>query len=457
MHTFALLMLLATAGSPAGDGPRVLWSVPTSSHCFGSGAIADADGDGGLDVAFASYFGDAKVRVLCGKDGRELWSYHDPDPNRDDCYDASVRFADLGDGKLSLVVPCSSGCRVLAFDAATGAVKWNTYLGDGECIDTPPSIGPVDGVGTMGVVVGTFKGTLHVLGPGGKVLRSIRVAPGAVQSCPIVTDLDGDGVPDFIAGNFRGDHAMHAIGGRDGSELWKVQTGSHIYHGVSVWNPRGDGTPHFVFGSYDGKVYSVDAKGAPDFVLAPGERYFMSPTAILDVDGDGKDECIAACEKITAISGEGKVLWQHDLGSRGGWSSVTRGVSIADLDGDGAKDLAYLTGDGMFRVLRAKDGAIVSEFNAGGVCGDGKPVSDSSHGPVIGDLNADGLLDVFLVVGGGGDKDADGTRKPRYGMAVCLTGFAGKGSADNSWPMIRHDLRNSGNVRGPMDGGPGKK
>ena len=159
MHTLALLLPLALAGST--DTPRVLWTTPISSHSFGSGAIADADGDGNLDVAFASYFGDAKVRVLRGKDGSELWSYHDPDPKRDDCYDASLRFADLGDGKLSLVVPCSSGCRVLAFDAATGAVKWNTYLGDGECIDTPPWIGTIDGA--LRVVVGTFKGRLHVI------------------------------------------------------------------------------------------------------------------------------------------------------------------------------------------------------------------------------------------------------------------------------------------------------
>ncbi|MCC6970719.1 MAG: PQQ-like beta-propeller repeat protein [Phycisphaerales bacterium] len=440
---------------PVGDNPRVLWSAPTSSHSFGAGAIADADGDGNLDVAFASYFGDAKVRVLRGKDGSELWSYHDPDPERDDCYDASLRFADLGDGKLSLVVPCSSGCRVLAFDAATGAVKWNTYLGDGECIDTPPFIGVVDGVGTIGVVVGTFKGKLHVLGSDGKILRSIKVAPGAVQSCPIVTDLDADGVPDFIAGNFKGDHAMHAVSGRDGSELWSVATGSHIYHGASVWNPRGDGSMHFVFGSYDGKVYSVDAKGAPDFTIAPGERYFMSPTAILDIDGDGKDECIAACEKVSAINAEGNVLWQHTVGASGGWTSITRGVSIADLNADGAKDLAYLTGDGVFRVLNAKDGSVQCEFNAGGVCGEGHFVSDSSHGPVIGDLNGDGLLDVFFVVGGGGNKKPDGRVEPRFGRAICLTGFAGKASADNAWPMIRHDIRNSGNVRGPIE--PAKK
>ncbi len=430
--------------------PTLKWTFPLKSASFGGGAIADADGDGAMDVGFATYFGDARVHVLRGKDGSPLWSYHDPDPARDDCYDASCRFTDLGDGSLSLVVPCSSGCRVLALDARTGDVLWNTFLGDGECIDTPPFIGPVDAAGTQGVVVGTFKGKLHVLNASdGKILRSLPIAPGAVQSCPIVMDLNADDTPDFIAGNFRGDNAMHAIDGTDGHELWSVRTENFIYHGPSMWDPLGDGKPHFVFGSYDGKVYSVDAAGKPDFVADPGERYIMAPTAILDVDADGKDECIVTCEHITCISGTGDILWKGDVTVKSGWDSVTRGVAIADLSGDDKPDLAYLTGDGVFKVLDARDGALLYSYDASSVCGEGTKVSQSSHCPIIGDLDGDGLLDVFFVVGGMEERK-DGEPVKRYGSALCLGGFAGKVSATNQWPMFRHDARNTGNVRTPI-------
>lgn len=444
------ILLAISALSREPQTPTLKWTFPLKSPSFGGGAIADADGDGAMDVAFATYFGEARVHVLRGKDGSSLWSYHDPDPARDDCYDASCKFADLGDGSLSLVVPCSSGCRVLALDARTGAVVWNTYLGDGECIDTPPFVGPVDAAGTKGVVVGTFKGKFHVLGGAdGKVLRSLAIAPGAVQSCPIVMDLNGDGTPDFIGGNFRGDHAMHAVDGTDGHELWSVKTGNFIYHGPSLWDPLGDGKPHFVFGSYSGKVYSVDAAGNPDFVAEPGERYIMAPTAILDIDGDGKDECIATCEHVTCINGKGEIVWKSDVTAKSGWDSVTRGVAIADLSGDGRQDLAYLTGDGFFKVLDARDGSLLYSYDASGVCGEGKKVSQSSHCPVIGDLDGDGLLDVFFVVGGMEERK-DGEPMKRYGAAVCLGGFAGKASATNQWPMFRHDASNTGNVRTPI-------
>ncbi len=461
LTTVMMVAFLAVGGPPesaaasAVKAPVVKWTLKTGSHSFGGAAIADADGDGRPDVAFASYFGDARVRVLRGADGKELWSYHDPDSKRDDCYDASCRFARLGNGggggdgggPLALIVPCSSGCRVLALDAGSGKAIWNTYLGDGECIDTPPFVGPVDSAGTVGIVVGTFKGKLHVLkASDGSVIRSLKIAPGAVQSCPIVMDLNGDGTPDFIGGNFKGDNAMHVVDGTDGHELWQVKTGQHIYHGPSVWNPLGDGRPHFVFGSYDGKVYSVDAAGKPDFIAEPGERYIMAPTAIVDIDGDGKDECIATCEHITAIDGKGQILWKGDVTPKEGWDSVTRGVAIADLSGDGKPDLAYLTGDGLFRVLDARDGAKLYEYDASGACGEGKKVSQSSHGPVIGDLDGDGLLDVFFVVGGNEER-TDGKPVVRFGAAVCLGGFAGKASETNQWPMFRHDAHNTGNVR----------
>src|SRR6188474_2218749 len=131
MRTVVLIpavLLVTTAAGPAlaqdahpADAaprtPRVLWAQPLGSVSFGGGAAADVDGDGKLDIAFATYFGDGTVHVLRGLDGKELWSFKDDHNDREHCLDASVRFADFGDG-LKLIVPGSSSCSVMAFDAA---------------------------------------------------------------------------------------------------------------------------------------------------------------------------------------------------------------------------------------------------------------------------------------------------------------------------------------------------
>jgi outer membrane protein assembly factor BamB len=438
--------------------------------------VADTNGDGINDVAFGTYFGDATVRVLSGKDGHQLWAYHDPDANHDDCYDASCRFADLkGDGKLELIVPCSSGCKVLCFDAADGRAIWQTDVGlkQGECIDTTPNIEDIDGDGRPEITVGTFAGKLHVLRADGTEARSFKVAKGAVQSCPVVITTDSPRVSSFVVGNFRGDNALHAADVLDGQERWRVPTkpdkgkvSGDIYHGPTLGHifldadsngltqRSGPASQVLTFAAYDGMVRAVEpGSGNVLWCVAPGDRYFMSPTVMLNADGGPSgDITVAACEYITAINGRGTIRWRVPVTDSKTYDSVTRGVAVADLNGDGHPDLAYLTGNGSFRVLDARDGHVIYEFDASALDAEGRKIGDCSHCPVIADLDGDGYLDVFFVVGGPPPDARTGTEKPtRYGTAVCLTGFPGKASPTNSWLMFRHDPRNTGNPATPLD------
>jgi hypothetical protein len=118
---------------------------------------------------------------------------------------------------------------------------------------------------------------------------------------------------------------------------------------------------------------------------------------------------------------------------------------VADLDGDGKADLAALNGRGLFRVLRGRDGATLWEMDAGKELA--VETTMSSHSPVIADLDGDGRLDVFFVVGRARGDDWSENR----GVAVCLSGFDGPArNADGSpagWFMFRHDPQNTGNVR----------
>ncbi len=458
----------AGQGTPSHE-LKVLWQVPLKSASFGGGAAADVDGDGVLDIAFCTYFNDSKVRVCRGRDGHELWSYEagTGGGKGDACLDASCRFADVDrDGKLDLIVPVSNTSQVIVFDAATGRQKWTYEAGAGECIDTPPWVGDIDG--TLAIVVGTFKARLHVINAAdGTLIRTVQIADkGATQTCPLVLDLNGDKVADYIGATFGGDHRVVAADGAAREEaiaygpdhkpvnpkvreLWHIQTGNSIYHGPAVGDLNGDGRPDFTIGSYDGKVYAFEADGKELWTATPGERYFMGPTAIADLDGDKKPEVIAASEKVTVLKSDGTQLWSVRFDKPGMYWAVTRGASIADLDGDTKPDLALLNGRGLFKVLSAADGHTLFEFDAATVF-KGKMEATSSA-PIIADFDGDGKLDVFFVVG-----RADGRDMPNNsGMAICLTGFAGRAkNTDGSpagWFMHRHDPRNTGNTATPID------
>jgi len=427
------------AQKPVRPRPKVAWTQPISSPSFGAAAVADIDDDGRLEVAFGTYFGDNSVRVLNGEDGSEYWRYNAGNA----CLDASLRFVDLDkDGKLELVVPVSNKGWVLAFDAKSGDELWRYGTHPIECTDTPPAILDADGDGELEVVYGTFKGRLHVIaGKTGAKKRVYDVVSHYVQTGPIVHDLNGDGTKDYVCATFKGDNRVYAVDGKSGQELWHFDVpGKHMgmYHGCSIGNVTGDQDPELVIAAYDGKVYCLRAKDGQELWAAqPVDRYFMSPTVLVDVNLDGKLEVVVVSERATVIRGDGKILWSKPA-TTGGGDSVTRGASIADLDGDRKPDIATLSGMGMFRVFRARDGKLLYEFDAAKLAG--QPIRSSSHGVTIADLTGDGKLDVFFVVGA--------TRPKKHGLAVCLTGFRGSG---RGWYMLRHDPANTGNTGTSLD------
>ena len=139
-------------------------------------------------------------------------------------------------------------------------------------------------------------------------------ASGKVRPAPALADLDGDGSVDVIVGDESG--ALRALAGTTGKPLWTVKTGE---------------------------------SGA-------GARGYIGAVAIADLDGDGKDDVVAAARDaiLAAYRGkDGSVLWQH-----GGGSGVHASPTIADFDLDGAPEVLAAWSYGELSVHDGKTGAV---------------------------------------------------------------------------------------------------
>lgn len=112
----ALLVLSTTVQTP-----QLMWKVETKSPSYGSGSVADIDGDGKLEIVFGTYFGDEHIYAINAEDGSVLWKLKsDGGP-----FDASIAIVDLdGDSKPEILTGDSSTGKFFCI-GGDGKEKWS--------------------------------------------------------------------------------------------------------------------------------------------------------------------------------------------------------------------------------------------------------------------------------------------------------------------------------------------
>jgi hypothetical protein len=371
---------------------------------------------------------------------------------------SAAQVGDLnGDGVVDLIIGAqfdddggvnAGGARV--FSGADGSVLF-TFHGDSASAFFGAAVSPagdVNGDDVPDILIGGFgddsfganSGMARVLsGADGAILHTFHgdsSAEGFGSSVAGVGDVNGDGVPDILAGSVNDTVGVFQSGsaklfsGQDGS-LLHVFSGESIndLFGVSVANAgdlNGDGVNEMMIGASFTDINALNAGAVyvysgSDFTLlyrfegdSVGGNFGTSVSGAGDVNGDGVPDLIigarndapfgVATGSAFVFSGADGVLLHQFVGAAAGDSFGRAVASAGDANGDGFTDLIVGaigedTGGvnaGSAMVFSGFDGAVLATLYgtaAGGFLG--ASVSGA------GDLNGDGFDEVVAGASAG--------------------------------------------------------
>ncbi len=445
-RNFYFLILLLSIQISHAQFPEIKWEYEIGAPSFGSPAAADMDGDGFYEIVFTTYTNDGRAHCINAEDGSVNWIY-----DIGGCGDVAPIIHDMNmDGVLDVVVNGSCNPTIFCINGATGELIWSKPSGGG---DSPPTVADIDNDGKPEVIFGNFNGQIISLnGEDGSADKTIQADPfaQALQTEPALVDIDNDGDLEIIAANYWNNDGLHvwAFDYETTNVIWTNTVEDpdaefHAYHAGAVADLDGDGTLEYVIGSWNGDLRSINVEdGSDHWTIQIPESNFAAIT-VADIDEDGNlevimnnNDWITIDERLWIIAGEdGSVEWSYPI------PFVSfRGFSVSDINGNGKLDL--VSGHFMGRVLAIEpytgliwEANLLNNFSNA----DQLPWLDADGQPLIADFDQNGTLDVFICAGYGSYiPDSLNT-----GKAFMIE--AGEGTCPE-WLMFRHDVKRSGYI-----------
>jgi hypothetical protein len=268
-----------------------LWSISLGAGADGL-ALADVDRDGTLDAIVAAY--DGRVLAVSGRTTAVIWTA----PAGEMAYSVPV-IADLDrDGVPDVAAIGAGGLMVLS--GRDGTRLW-THVRESDG-PNPPAITDVDGDGAPDCVVPWLNGDLQALrGRDGRLLWTQKTEPRAQTQWVRAADTDGDGRDDLLIA--AGGVSVRGFDARTGAPRWTWKSGASTVSGGPAGDLDGDGVPDAIAGAADGRLVAISGDGRILWTAACDDS--LGPCEIADIDGDGRgDVLFTAGEALHARSGK---------------------------------------------------------------------------------------------------------------------------------------------------------
>ncbi len=241
------------------DG-SVMWRFSDDDTVLSGVAIGDIDRDGRNDVVMsgdasqnAAYDAGGNIVALSGE-GRRKWTKHVGQIGQ-----SSPVLVDInGDGKLEIFAGTGinfvnlngvpfPGNEVNGLDSNGNNLPgwpYNTGPNTGNFrTPSPPAVADLDGDGIPEIIIGDYSGQIHAIKANGSLLWKVQAFDTPLFAAPLVADIDGDGHLDVIQLTYS---QVRAFNGLTGANTWNsfVENGfERIYlNSPAIGNFKGDGT-----------------------------------------------------------------------------------------------------------------------------------------------------------------------------------------------------------------------
>lgn len=329
-----IIYVIGTAG--------LRWTVVIGPGPIRSIATADSDGDG-RDEIFASHsYLDEHSAVGLSPTGATLWRHVVATPVE------VVQIAELdGDAPPELLVGAGTSADGIALALNTEIVAprelWRV-----DTVKRVKSFAVATQSDRTRVAIGSDEGLLRVVDSVTGALVWDYVAGGYLKSIA-AADLDDDGLDEVISGDQEG---FVVASDTDGTERWatRADVGSQgLIMELDTGDVDGDGSVEVA--AVGERLFQSNERGVVELYSANGTRRwstllagFADEVVIADLDGDGRKEIVVAegrddsgtCGVAALDSSTGEVLWRTDL-----FGCLVPHIDVGDIDGDGRPEIGY--------------------------------------------------------------------------------------------------------------------